>query len=791
MRAHPTDASEPEGKTHEFSPTGYVIERSTRRELYVGGSLVGWFEADDVAMRNFLLCAASRGADVSMPRLAEAFGISPPMARNIRRRYRQQGVQAIVERRQTGRKQKLTAELQARLNDLFDRELTIDEAHEKLGRCISRTLVGRAHKRWADARNALTPEGQGRAHKVKPEQPDATEAGSSTDDQTPVVVARERRAVAPSVTVVGPADQRPMASVFGESETTSDVTASAVRAVSAVPITSVQRGAEPKRVDESETRSGEPASVGTASGGPVQHLGTWLMLAMVHALGVYRIAEVLRQNAVKELAGTRKQFIRATTLRLAIGAVIIALSIGQQTVEGVRRLATPCLPILLRTRRRGPLSASWTRRILGRFSEKYSDPFRMAVATTLIQENEGNAGVAKRVVFYIDNHLRPYTGKHKIRRGWRMQSKRAVPGNADFWVHDEDGRPVLRMDSPEHESLVAWLRRIGRLIREALKDEDVKILLVFDRAGAYPQEMAQLRDEGFEFATYERGPIAPIAASAYERQIELGDELYGLAEVHNKNLGKGRGRVRRISLRTAEGEQVNVLAVSEASAEQLVTYMTRRWACQENQFKHGVERWGINQLDGRRVEPYPSDAIIPNPARARVERALRLARAAEGEALRRLQKMDPTDPKRERVERDLKRARRQQREFEEIRPRVPKHAPVKDTELSGELMRHKQKYKHAVDAIRIALANAEAELAARLGPLLARPTEAKRTLANLLSASGTVMEGLDTIDVTLAPAGTSSEQRAFRQFLDQINELPLSLPGDPGQRRLRFQVIIE
>jgi hypothetical protein len=137
-----------------------------------------------------------------------------------------------------------------------------------------------------------------------------------------------------------------------------------------------------------------------------------------------------------------------------------------------------------------------------------------------------------------------------------MQSKRAVPGNADFWVHDEDGRPVLRTDSPKHESPVPWLRRIGRLIREALKDEDVKVLLVFERAGAYPQELAQLRDEGFEFATYERGPYATIAASAYARKIELGEELCGLAEVHNKNLGKARGRVRRICLRTPEGYQI-------------------------------------------------------------------------------------------------------------------------------------------------------------------------------------------------------------------------------------------
>jgi hypothetical protein len=57
--------------------------------------------------------------------------------------------------------------------------------------------------------------------------------------------------------------------------------------------------------------------------------------------------------------------------------------------------------------------------------------------------------------------------------------------------------------------------------------------------------------------------------------------------------------------------------------------LCRRRHKQENGFHHGVERWGINQLDGRKVDDYPPDAIIPNPARGRLDRALRLVRAEE------------------------------------------------------------------------------------------------------------------------------------------------------------------
>jgi hypothetical protein len=747
MRNDPADSDAPQGETHYFSVSGYVIERSERREVFVGGSLIGWFVRGDVGVRNILIIAASRAIGVDRGKLANAFGVSLSTVASIRRRFKKRGLNAIIEKKQGGREQKLTKKLQARLDKLFDEGLMIDDAHERIRRCVSRTLVGRAHKCWVDSRSQQQSE-------VRTEPEAAQNAPAAA---TGIVVARERRAPIRAAITVGPVDDGK-----GYEQGHGDGAADTLWQLTPLVIESEQ---------------------------PVQHLGCWVMLAMLQALGIYAYAELLRKQAEIELAAEGKGFMKAETLRAAIDAVAISLTLGQMTVEGVRRIATSSARLLLRLRGKGSMSASWARRILGRFAARSAGIFRMALATNLVQQSEHHASEAKRVVFYVDNHARPYTGKHTIRKSWQMQAKRALPGNADFWVHDEDGRPVLRVDSPEHESLTQVLRPIGRLIRTALKDEkNVIVVLVFDRAGAYPQEMGELRDEEFEFATYERKPHGKLSSNAFQHRIELRGASYGLAEVGQKNLGKGRGRVRRVVLQTPEGKQVNLLAVSEASAQDVVQFVTRRWACQENQFKRGVERWGINQLDGRAVEPYPGDSIIPNPARARVERAMRLARAVEGDAMRRLQTLDVDDPKRGRVQKDLERARFQQKELQEVRPKVPTHAPVKDTELSGELMRHKQEYKHTVDAIRIALANADAELAARLAPLLPRPAEAKRTLANLLCAPGTVTADLDTIKITLSPAGTSIEHRAFQQFLAQLNELPLSLPGDLGQRRLLFQL---
>ena len=259
-----------------------------------------------------------------------------------------------------------------------------------------------------------------------------------------------------------------------------------------------------------------------------------------------------------------------------------------------------------------------------------------------------------------------------------------------------------------------------------------------------------------------------------------------LHESRLRNLGDGRGRVRRIAIRTADGRQVNFLAVSTAPAERLVEILWLRWR-QENGFKHGVERWGINQLDGRAVEAYPPGTIIPNPKRRRLDRALRLARVAEGDARRELARL-PAGDRRTRAEQDLADALERQAELEALRPSTPTHAPVEETELADTLVRHPDEYKTVIDVIRIVCANAESDLATTLAALLRRPREAKKIIANLFAAPGKITVSETAIHVRLAPAANRSEKEAIRQLLIAVNDRKLTLPSDPKRLPLVFDL---
>ena len=314
------------------------------------------------------------------------------------------------------------------------------------------------------------------------------------------------------------------------------------------------------------------------------------------------------------------------------------------------------------------------------------------------------------------------------------------------------------------------------------------MLLVFDRAGAYPEHIALLRDSGFQLVTYEKKPYPTLPTTAFCNTLVYRKEVLRWTEGSQKNLRHGRGRVRRIALLTPDGAQVNVLAISDAPAPELVLALLGRWGLQENQFKHEKERWGINQLDGRRVDPYPEDAVIPNPARRRLDRELRDARDDEADALRALAHLPAGHRRRDRLEQAAADAYDLQCTIEAQRRGVPKRAPLRDTELSRRLRYHPGRYKTVVDTLRIALANVETDLAKLLAPHLKKPREAKKTLANLLTAAGTVRAGSRNINISLEPAATGRERRAFEALLAVVNRRKLTLPGDPSGRPLRFRI---
>lgn len=721
------------------------------KRVYVGGALIGEFDPDDSERgpRNVLLVTLAKEPTMHFGRLASAFGIGEEYLRRLRRLEEAEGLAAVLLPAMGRTKRELDAPKRRELRKLFEEGWSATEAtrRQRRGKRVSRATVSRERRRWtAEQRGQqLAAPAAAAIAQVRGEQLALFTPAASVSDDAPPTAAAEVRPVAETATDAGDASSASGAAVA---------------------------------VDEEPGSGAELKSRPVVGGENVQHIGTWIMMALAARDGLHE--EVARLDGGSDAA------------RIAIEATLASLAIGERTVEGVRRIATPTAPTLLRAAR-AP-AASTIRGQLWRFAKAHGAELMAAMSQRYIDAARNpDDGTA---VFYIDNHLRPYTGQEVVRWGWRMQDRRAMPGTTDYYVHDEDGRPLFYINVPSHDSLVAWLPQIAARLRDAL-GPDERIVLAFDRAGSYADELAELRDDGFEFVVYERKPFALLAAGQFKRTVVVRGEAYGLHEGRRANLGDGRGRVRRIALRTPTGNQINLLAVSTAPAERLVGILlgrdddddpSGRWQ-QENAFKHGVERWGTNQLDGRKVEPVPPATIIPNPHRRRVERALAIARVDEGRARCQLADLSASasDQRRARVAADLEDAIWRRVHLELLRPFVPKHAPVADTDLAGKLVRHTGQLKFVVDTLRIVGANVEADLAEWLAPHLRKPREAKKVIANLFTAPGRVDVTPTEIRVRLQPAANRSERVGIRHLLRRLNAMQLTLPADARRRPLRFE----
>jgi hypothetical protein len=765
-------------KVRWFGPGGCVMEEEGECRVFLGGTLIGQYRAGDAELgaRNAVLVALARDPRTHRGHLGRAFGLTDESIRRMVRRAEEEGLVAVVTARRGGSEPKTPPAVRRRLWRKFAEGMKANEAYEQIGRRNGLSISTVKRLRWAWEAEQESAQGSSASASAGRDDVAVAMAGDEAEAQGELTwypTGSGGDVDATGATVADGAGDAAANAAVGDDP----LTTTAMSDCAATTVTT--SGAAIAESDHTGDEDREQRGCSVRSGMHVQHVGVWLVLAAAQRLGLY---EGIESVGAQWSGGPRKD-----AMRIAVDAVLAALALGQGCVEGVRRLQTPTATLLLRAHH-AP-SASWTRSVLHDYSERptVAALLQMHVTGRLLAEARPRAD--EPAVFYVDNHLRPYSGKHVVRRGWRMQDKRVRPGATDYYVHDQDGRPLLRFVSPDNQALTGWLGGIAELLTEALPDE--RVLVAFDRAGAFPEQMAQLRDLGVEFVTYERRPYPLLTSTAFDRVIQIDGEEVGLHESADKNLGGGRGRVRRIALRMSDGAQVNLVACSRESAERLVAVMMGdedrggRWV-QENGLKHGVERWGINQLDGRSVERYQPDTVIPNPARRRLDRALRLERQREGLILRELALLPTEHARRDKLVVELAGSRAEQKRLELLRPQMPKHAPLCETELADTLVRHRTEYKNVLDALRIVGANVEADLAGELAPHMPRPAEAKKLLANVLAAPGRVSVGRDAIRVALAPAATARERQAIAALLRRVTHDRLTLPGDRGGRRLVF-----
>ena len=308
------------------SPTQVWLNRDTcivrdgewRKIVFHGTQAASWREGE-TAIRNALLVQMAQEPRIVLEDLARAFGLSSEAVRLIRRKAEAEGLLAVML--PAPRDRHATApEVVARMERLFAQGKGVEDVFKALRGKVARSTVSKYRAQWAARTPESAPKDPEQQGLLSSPTPPAPEAGASA-------AANEEACEEP-----------------GQGEIRAPREESEHRSREEAPETAeVESKGAAAQIEECLPRSRHG----------VQYAGAWLLTAMVGALGLYESA--------RRLVAEQKEPQRP--LRVALDAILAALSIGEGCVEGVRRLATGAGASLLLSS--AAPSATWVRRTVG------------------------------------------------------------------------------------------------------------------------------------------------------------------------------------------------------------------------------------------------------------------------------------------------------------------------------------------------------------------------------------------------------------------------------------------
>lgn len=398
---------------------------------------------------------------------------------------------------------------------------------------------------------------------------------------------------------------------------------------------------------------------------------------------------------------------------------------------------------------------------------------------------------------YVDGHVRVYHGQRVIPKAHVTRLRISMPAMTDYWVNDAGGEPLFVVPTEANRGLVEMLPSLLEEVRGLVGQR--RVTVVFDRGGWSPRLFKKLINEGFDILTYRKAPRRSVARKRFKMhtgEIDGRTLRYRLAD-QGIRLGCGL-RLRQVTRLTKEGHQTPIVTSRrDLSALEVAYRMFSRWR-QENFFKYLREEYALDALISYGVEAADAAREVPNPARARIDTQLRLARAKlqeleaqygldallNPEELRRTMrgfKIANAESGRRIVE-----ALKKVADLEHRRSTIPARIPVGEV-VPGEVRKLEVERKHLTDLLKMVAYQAESDLVRMLAPRYRRAEEEGRTLVqNALAASGDITVVDDELRVDLDPLSSPHRTQALASLCDALTATRIRFPG--SRLRLRFAV---
>src|SRR5260370_1155030 len=236
------------------------------------------------------------------------------------------------------------------------------------------------------------------------------------------------------------------------------------------------------------------------------------------------------------------------------------------------------------------------------------------------------AGPVTSGVYYVDDHFLPYAGARPVAKGWNNKRGKAEKGRADTHVTAHDGRAVCFVTG-EPSGLTITLPLALAELKKAARP-GARIVEGFDRGGAYAQVFRHCREQGVDWVTCRRAPLAVprglpvlsvITVNGKRRQVAWAEERVQL---------KDYGEARQLTLSEHGQVALQVLTSDfDACPAEILAWLKSRWR-EENFLKYASANYGIDKSCDYNAAIQPNTKVIDNPARKAANTRLRQAETA-------------------------------------------------------------------------------------------------------------------------------------------------------------------
>jgi hypothetical protein len=381
-------------------------------------------------------------------------------------------------------------------------------------------------------------------------------------------------------------------------------------------------------------------------------------------------------------------------------------------------------------------------------------------------------------VYYVDDHFIPYTGAKPVAKGWNNKRGRAERGHADTHVTAHDGRAVCFVTGEPSGLSVTLPKALAELKKAA--GPGAKIMLGFDRGGAYPQVFAHCRAQDVHWVTYRRAPLAAPVMLPVITTITYGGRTRQVAWAEETVQVKDYGQARQITL-FEHGRVALQILTSDTGAcpADILSWLKSRWR-EENFLKYASQNYGIDKICDYLAAIETNTKIVDNPARKAATAAVREAEKALAGAERELAGL-LTDPaitpavKNAAIpalQDDITRARQAVTAATAARKDIPAKLPASDIYPDARVALLRTGRRGLQMVLRLLACNAEHWLSNQLNAYL-RDEDEYRAITR-----ETIIFTPAAITVHLEQPRAPRIARALALLIDEINATPPAIPGD-------------